>query len=99
MKKAISMVCLGLILTTAAWSKDNASRTETRKCEATFSLCETVAADDRKNCEKTASSNCGDNYKDDINQCSSDKNDCLGNVPTSHPKPRFYHPPTTINQH
>jgi hypothetical protein len=98
MKKAIGLICMGLTLSTLGFAKDNATRTETRKCDAAFSLCETVAADDKNNCEKTAPSNCGNNYKEDISQCSNDKNDCLDKVPTSPHKPKFYHPPSTTNQ-
>ena len=97
MKKiTVVTICLLLAIPATVSAKAKDVRTETRKCNAAFSLCETVAADDQRTCNRvTPNSDCAGDYARDINQCGSDKTSCINSISAPRQRPDVMVPRST----
>ncbi|MDA0712837.1 MAG: hypothetical protein O2897_02495 [bacterium] len=53
---------------------------ERARCESSYRLCKDVAKIDYKNCSRTKSKSCRNDFREDLGQCQTDRKDCLDRV-------------------
>ncbi len=77
----VSLLALGLSSSLFAQPKGSGDAGRQKaQCEANVDVCDGSARDDYNACKQTPNTNCDDNYYEDINQCTSDYNACLGSI-------------------